>query len=330
MVPGPEPGPGTSFAAHTRFGHGSPLSALTLREPLRLSRRRTRRDDPSPGCDAFCIASYLYRFRPRRPGAVKVRWFVAHPRISVNSLSSLFQALPADIVMWRELEVDHVGLISPKLEAWGWEKAKQAVAEAGLRVSNLSVEQKVLGESIEFAASVGATSVYVCSGAAGSLGWDEAARVFGAEMAPFAVRAREVGVLVAVEPTNPLRADLSFVFSAGDALDLAREADIGVVIDLYSCWYERGLADLVGANLDRVALIQVSDYVLGTYDLPNRAVPGDGDIPLERLLGEILDRGYEGAFDLEVLGPRIEAEGYPSAVRRGVDHMSELLYRLGA
>jgi sugar phosphate isomerase/epimerase len=255
---------------------------------------------------------------------------VAHPRLSVNSISSLYQSLPDDIVMWRDLGVDHVGLISPKLEALGWEDAKEAVADAGLRVSNLSVEQKVLAESIEFAASVGATSVYVCSGPAEQLSWEKAAKRFSEEIAPHVSRARELGVLLAVEPTNPLRADLSFVYSARDALDLAREAGIGVVIDLYSCWYERGLTDLVGAHLDRVALVQISDYVLGTYDLPNRAVPGDGDIPLERLLGEILDRGYTGVLDLEVLGPRIEAEGYRRAIERGVEHMSELLYRLGA
>ena len=255
---------------------------------------------------------------------------MAHPRLSVNSLSSFDQSLPDDIAMWQELGVDHVGLISPKLEALGWEGAKQAVAGAGLRVSNLSVEQKVLAESIEFAASVGATSVYLCTGGAGSLSWEEAAGSFSEKMAPFAARAREVGVLLAVEPTNPLRADLSFVYSAHDALDLAREAGIGVVIDLYSCWYERRLAGLFSAHLDRLALIQVCDYVLGTYDLPNRAVPGDGSIPLERLIKEFLDCGYDGVFDLEILGPRIEAEGYRSAIQRGVEHMTELLYRVGA
>ena len=59
-------------------------------------------------------------------------------------------------------------------------------------------------------------------------------------------------------------------------------------------------------------------------------VPGDGDIPLERLVAMALDAGFEGAFDLEVMGPRIEEEGYPSAVRRAVERASELLDRLGA
>ena len=44
--------------------------------------------------------------------------------------------------------------------------------------------------------------------------------------------------------------------------------------------------------------------------MPNRCAVGDGDIPVERLMGMVLDAGYEGAFDLEILGPRIEEEGY--------------------
>jgi hypothetical protein len=35
-------------------------------------------------------------------------------------------------------------------------------------------------------------------------------------------------------------------------------------------------------------------------------------------------------FDLEILGPRIEAEGYLSATRRSLERMTEMLERLGA
>ena len=41
-------------------------------------------------------------------------------------------------------------------------------------------------------------------------------------------------------------------------------------------------------------LVQVSDYVLGDRTTPCRAVPGDGAIPLERIIGDVLDAGYAG------------------------------------
>jgi sugar phosphate isomerase/epimerase len=254
----------------------------------------------------------------------------AHPRLSVNSLSSLFQPLAADISLWRELGVDHVGLISPKLEAEGWEAAESMIRSAGLRVSNISTEQHVLTESLHLAASLGAGTVYICSGPAGPRPWEEASANFCKETAPMAELADRLGVRLAVEPTNPLRADVSFVYSLRDAVDLAASAGIGVVVDLYSCWYERHFDRLVRDHVSSIGLVQVCDYALGTYDTPNRVVPGDGDIPIERRLATVLEAGYPGVFDLEVMGPRVEAQGYRDVARRSVDRTSEILARLGA
>jgi sugar phosphate isomerase/epimerase len=253
-----------------------------------------------------------------------------HPRLSVNSLSSLYQPLSADLALWRDLEVSYVGLISPKLAADGWKRALDTVTDAGLRVSNISTENEVIAESLRFAASVGASTVYACTGPGGARTWEDSAKSFCATVAPLASLAGELGVVLAVEPTNPLRTDISFVYTLRDAFDLARDAGLGVVLDFYSCWYERNFDELVRKNIEAVALVQVCDYLLGTFDTPNRVVPGDGDIPLARLLTTLLEAGYRGAFDLEVLGPRIEDEGYPSAVRRSVERMNEILVEVGA
>ena len=103
----------------------------------------------------------------------------------------------------------------------------------------------------------------------------------------------------------------------------------GVVLELVCCWYERGLEELVRENVDMLALVQIADYEIGTHDTPNRSVIGDGDLPLERLIAMLLDAGYEGMFDLELVGPKIEAEGYLSATRRSLERATEMLDRLG-
>ncbi len=105
---------------------------------------------------------------------------------------------------------------------------------------------------------------------------------------------------------------------------------MGVTVDFYSSWYERGLEELVREHIDLVALVQINDYRLGTFDMPNRCAIGDGDIPVERLMGTVLDAGYEGPFDLEILGPRIEEEGYRAPIVRSIERASEMLERLGA
>jgi sugar phosphate isomerase/epimerase len=154
--------------------------------------------------------------------------------------------------------------------------------------------------------------------------------MFCEAVAPVAARAQEFGVRLAVEPTNPLRTDVSFVHCVGDAIDLARMAGIGVVVDFYSAWYERHLDRLLRDNMDLVALVQIGDYKLGTFDMPHRCAIGDGDIPVERLLRLVVEAGYKGRFDLEILGPTIEREGYRAPIVRSVERASEMLDRMGA
>ena len=164
-----------------------------------------------------------------------------------------------EIGFWNELGVDTIGAISPKLEEIGWDKAM--VADAGLRVSNIGTEERVLSEALEFGAAVGADSVWLTPGGIGSRLWEEAAADFCERIAPAVTLASDLGIKFAVEPTNSLRTDISFVFTLRDALELARAAGMdGVVLELVCCWYERGLEELVRENVDMLALVQIADY----------------------------------------------------------------------
>ena len=59
-------------------------------------------------------------------------------------------------------------------------------------------------------------------------------------------------------------------------------------------------------------------------------MPGDGDIPIGRILGTVLAAGYAGSFDLELIGPRIDAEGYDRAVPRAVERSTKSCDELDA
>ena len=100
-------------------------------------------------------------------------------------------------------------------------------------------------------------------------------------------------------------------------------------IDLFHCWAEADLAGLLKSALPRTHLIQLSDYVLGDRALPARAVPGDGAIPIEPFVAQALAGGYRFGFDLELLGPRIEAEGRLAAAGRACATVSAMLDRIG-
>src|SRR5262249_48246296 len=143
-------------------------------------------------------------------------------------------------------------------------------------------------------------------------------------MAPVLGEARDRGIPFALEHTNSLRVDVGFVHTLRDVVDLARRLDVGVCMEIIACWAERGLDATIADGVDRLRLVQVSDFAIGTLTTPHRLVPGDGDIPLARILGLLRAAGYAGVYDLELIGPAIEEEGYEGAVLRSIDRLRAL------
>jgi len=192
-------------------------------------------------------------------------------------------------------------------------------------VSTWPAQQERLVRAVAAAVTTGASCMVITSGPAGTLTWDDAADALGAALEPVREHAREQGVRIVLENTSSLRLDLSFVTTLRDAVDLARRHGTGVCMEIGSCFAERGLGATVAAAGDTIAHVQVSDFVIGSLCTPDRAVPGDGDIPLARILGALVAAGYRGAFEVELVGPRIEEEGYESAIRRSVGYLDSLL-----
>jgi sugar phosphate isomerase/epimerase len=267
-----------------------------------------------------------------------------HNRISVSAMCTPGWTLEQDLAFWAANGITNVGVALRKLEQGGIERNTELVAGAGLRVTNLlglgfdlvdrgrwPAHQARLVSAVAAGSAMGAECLVLTTGAAGALMWEEAADALDEAIAPVVAAATARGLPFAIEHTNSLRVDVGFVHTLRDVVDLARRLGVGVVMECNACWAERGLQPTIASAVadDRIRLVQVSDFVIGTLRTPDRAVPGDGDVPLKRLLGQLLDAGYAGVFDLEVMGPRIEDEGYASAVPRSIDALDLLLAGLG-
>jgi sugar phosphate isomerase/epimerase len=270
-----------------------------------------------------------------------------HPRACVSAISTFQLALDEDLAFWDRHGIGTVGVSVAKLERFGWAEGTRLVADAvgrGLRVANLiglgpfhladpaswPKQQERLARSIETAAAVGAECMVFTTGPFAPLTWEEAADALAAALTPILAEAASRNVPFAIEHTNSLRVDVGFVHTLRDAIDLARRFDAGVCMELNACWAERDLATTIRTGVDRIRLVQVSDFKVGTVASSQRLVPGDGDIPIARILGTVLDAGYSGVFDLELIGDAIRAEGYDTAVPRAVDALGSILDQLSA
>lgn len=265
-----------------------------------------------------------------------------HDRISINSLCFGKAPLAEVAEYWRNLGARRISLVGAQLLAdpapVAALVADGVVVETVAHVVNygaLTPEMAPelrgrLMEIIHAASLVQSRSIYLLTGARGPLDWEGAADLFSEIVAPCVARAQASGVRLLVENAPFLFADFHFAHSLRDAITLAQVSGAGLNVDLYGCWGEAGLSSLLRKAAPLAGLVQLSDHVPGDRALPARAVPGDGAIPIESMVRELLEAGYEGAFDIELLGPRIDSEGHLIAARRAADWVSALLNRLGA
>lgn len=268
-----------------------------------------------------------------------------HPRVNLHQVAFMKESTSAFIEFCRETGIPNMTLVTPLLmQPGGLEEAQQALAAGGTRAAVVNhpiamgssldrvgtEETEKLQQAIEIADTLGAPVIYLVSGGRGSLLWEDAAARFAELVAPCLPLAKQKGVQLTVEIASALNADMHIAHTLDDTVLLAEIAGIDVCIELNACWYEANLKEKFRRAMPRTGLVQVCDYVLGDRYTPNRAVVGDGVVPIEWLLGTLLELGYEGVFDLELIGPRVEQEGPRAASKRAAENLSEMLIKLGA
>jgi sugar phosphate isomerase/epimerase len=246
-----------------------------------------------------------------------------------------------DVEAFVAAGVAGIGVSVRKLESVGVARAARALRDAGLAVSCLTSsgffplgdeagEREAVSRTrahLGAAAALGAGCLFVLPGSAPALSWEEAAARSRPLIEALLPDAERTGVRLALEPTSQLRMDLGFLHSFADALDFAEQLAspwLGVVLELNNAWIERGLYENIRRRTAHIAIVQVSDFRIGTMCASERVVIGDGDIPLRRICRAIVDAGYDGWWDIELLGPAIEAEGYASVVPRALARFHEL------
>jgi len=265
-----------------------------------------------------------------------------HRSLSINTLSLPVGSFESNIDRVARLGARAISPDLEQLQQLGAAKASLLIRDAGLAVATLThrsfgyatpaeaeAARERLMRTIDEAATLGAKSITMTTGGRGALTWASAAERFAEAVAPCGLRAREAGVALGIEPTSHLYADASIAHSLSDSLRLAQKAGISIVIDIFACWFDADIEQAIGDAGHHTVLVQISDYVYGDRGLPCRAVPGDGAIPLDRLVPAIVQAGFQGYFDLEIIGPRLAAEGSEQGLFRAAAYMGKLLESAG-
>lgn len=253
----------------------------------------------------------------------------ARERLSVHNVTFLGADTAELQRNWTTLGLRHLSVLDNQLLDPGFAQVIRAEGYAVEAVYHLFGGAEDLSRLIDVAAAADARCIYMLTGGRAGLTWERAAERFCRAVERCVRQAEQAGVGLAIENASSLYADIHLAHSLRDTITLAELAGLGICIDLFHCWAEADLAGLLRRALPRTQLIQLSDYVLGDRALPARAVPGDGAIPIEAFVAQALAGGYRFGFDLELLGPRIDAEGRLAAAARACATVSAMLDGLG-
>jgi sugar phosphate isomerase/epimerase len=267
-----------------------------------------------------------------------------HPRVAVSGLCFPELSAVESVAVLGGLGVTKTSMTSAKLLESGTEAVADAGRRHGVQVvtttalarfdltegADVAEQARRAREDIDRAAAVGATSVYTLTGPRVYADWADNVDAYARLAADLVGYAADKNVVIAVEPASWLYADLSFVHSFHDAVAFAARAGLSVCLDIFHVWTEGDLRRDIENHVGLISHVQLSDQQRGARQLPCRAVPGDGDVPIAAIVGWLLEAGYAGAFDFELSGPAIEEIGHRQAAERSAAWLDALLVELGA
>lgn len=268
-------------------------------------------------------------------------------RFSVNVTTTWQWDLGQCVDAYARLGIPAIGVTRLGLDEYGRGKGIKKIKDSGLKVSSIAgigpytvTEPQAFQQNVEsgiafmdVAAELGADCVYVMAGPRGSLTWEDAAERLTEGLTRLTPAARERGIRLAVEPIHPMRQDLTFVNTARDTVSIIEPLDsqhVGYVFDFWHLWWERGVLETIARSVDRIFSVQVSDHKAITMRTMDRAMLGEGIIPLRELLKALEHAGYKGYYDMEIISDDMAAMGYETALQRIVPAFHDLFESIDA
>jgi len=247
-------------------------------------------------------------------------------RLTIGHYMMRRWSLEEDVRQLERLGFRSISLASTKLDAYGPRQAIALLRRSSLRVAHVGsygrfgttqtsiragIEQ--VRRAIEWVHELGGDVLVVIPGGRDRADWKAAARAYTTAYKKLLPEATAAGVRLAIEVIHPLRQDLSFVNTLADARAIARRAGRrgGYVLDVWHSGWEPRLLETIAADAGRrIHAVQLSDYKAVTLRTLDRALLGEGILPLGRIVRALERGGYRGWYEAEIISDDVEMIGY--------------------
>jgi sugar phosphate isomerase/epimerase len=265
--------------------------------------------------------------------------------LSINETTTYHWTFEEDVQHYAAVGIDGIAVWRQKLSDFGEEKGAELLAESGLAVSALmwaggftgsdgrsyreSVQDAI--EAIQLAAQLKASSVIVYSGARAGHTHNHARRLFRNALNELTDVACEHGVALAIEPMHAgCAADFTFLSGVDETLNLIQPLNcpqLKLAFDAYHLGHEPGIVSRLAEIVPWIAIVQLGDAKQVPCGEQNRCRLGDGCLPLREIVAALLDAGYRGFFDVELVGEDLEHLDYGELIADSQRFFASLLAR---
>ena len=266
--------------------------------------------------------------------------------LSMNETTTFRWSFHEDVTNYSDAGIHAMGVWRQKLSDFGQEKAVELLADSNMKVSHLlwaggftGSDGRTYRESVEdarealhAAAELKADSLVIYSGARAGHTFNHAKRLIQGALTELVPTAEELGVILAVEPMHPgCATEWTFLTSLDDVMELLGAVEspmVKMVLDTYHLGQDEGggeLIDRIGEITPHLAIVQLGDSAGPPTGEQNRCRLGDGIVPLGEIVAALKTAGYDGYYDVELLGEGVETFDYHSLLQHSKDTFAKLL-----
>lgn len=261
--------------------------------------------------------------------------------LSMNEITTFRWSLVEDIENYQQAGFRAIGVWRHKLSDWDEDQAVDLLADSGLVVSNLTWAGGFTGsdgrspaeaiddaiDALRLAGKLGAGCLVVYPGGRNNHTFRHAGRLLRSALKELLPVAEAMEVPIALEPMHPAcAADWTFLTDLASVVSLLEDYGnpyLKLGYDTYhfplGAHQQHVLTDLA----PHLGIVHLGDRALPPSLDEERCLLGQGHVPLAETITTLQAAGYQGAFDVKLLGPDIETHDYWTVLEQSQIAFSE-------
>lgn len=266
----------------------------------------------------------------------------AMPILSMNELTTYRWTFEQDVLNYVDSGYRAIGVWRPKLADYGIQRGIELLHETGLAVSNLmwtggftgseaySYEESLADaeSALELARAIDAGCLVIHPGGRNNHTFRHAERLFRSALDHLLLLAEASGVTLAIEPMHPACASqCTFLCDVESALAVIEDYNsplLKMVFDTYHFGNDEAVLANLGELAPHIAVVHLGD-LSAPHDIDeSRCLLGGGSVPLEEIVSQLREEGFDGYFDVELIGSELEIADYGETLRRSREFFTQI------